>query len=83
MRMVADMNHITEAVAAEVRAAVARANTPQSQIMDALGLSRVSVSKRLNGKQPFTVAELVIVAGIVGVEPKEFFRNTPDGTRAA
>ena len=39
----------------------------------ALGLSQPSVSRRLRGEVPWDVAELAIVAGLVGVPVASFF----------
>lgn len=73
MRMVRAMSSTTETVAAEVRATLARHKISQGAVAQALDLSRPSVSRRLKGELPFTVAELLVVADLAGVEPSEFF----------
>lgn len=77
------MNTPQEAIAAEVRAALARRKIDQAEVADALGLSRSSVSQRINGHRPFSVAQLITIAGIVGVQPAEFFRTVGADSRAA
>ena len=67
------MNNPHEAVAAEVRAALARNKIRQAAVAEALSLSRASVSRRLKGERPFTVPELLVVADLAGVSPSEFF----------
>lgn len=74
MRSVHDMSTPHEAVAAEVRAALARNKIRQGAVAEALSLSRASVSRRLKGERPFTVPELLVIADLAGVEPSEFFR---------
>lgn len=67
------MHSTHEAVAAEVRAALARSQIRQGEVAEALSLSRASVSRRLKGERPFTVPELLVVADLVGVNASEFF----------
>lgn len=77
MCSVGSMNSAEQAVAAEVRAALARHKIEQSKVAEALGISQSSVSHRINGHRPFSVAELVIVAGLVDGRPEEFLRTIP------
>lgn len=58
-------------VAANVRAALARAGIRQTYIRASLGLSGASASARYNGITPWTVEELARVASILGVEVAE------------
>lgn len=83
MRSVADMNSAQEAVAAEVRAALARKKIDQSKVAEVLSLSRSSVSQRINGHHPFSVAQLLVIAHLVDIEPAEFFRTISTASRAA
>lgn len=46
---------------------MARCRIPQIKVAEALGISQVAVSRRLNGHVPFTVTELDVVAGLLGV----------------
>ena len=62
-------NALTQLLSANVRAELARRGQGQRELAHALGLSRAAVSNRLNGKTPWTVDELEIVAQGLGVEP--------------
>lgn len=78
-----DTDAAVAAIAAEVRATLARHKIDQAGVADALGLSRSSVSHRINGHRPFSVPELIAVAELAGVAPAEFFRAVPSAFRAA
>lgn len=62
-------DRLTEQVAAEVRAYMARGRINQTQLAEALGLTQSSVSKRLRGVIAFDVNELQQVAEVLGVHP--------------
>lgn len=62
-------DRLTETVAAEVRAHMARARVNQTALASALGLTQSSVSKRLRGVVAFNTDELAAVAGLLGVHP--------------
>ena len=62
----------SEIVAAEVRAELARRKIPQSGLVAVLGMSEVSVSRRLRGETPFDINELVAVAEFLGVPVARF-----------
>lgn len=62
----------SEIVAAEVRAELARRKIPQSGLVSVLGMSEVSISRRLRGETPFDVNELVAVAEFLGVPVATF-----------
>lgn len=64
-------DRLTEIVAAEVRAHMARARINQTQLAGALGLTQSSVSKRLRGVVAFNTDELQTVANLLGVHPAE------------
>lgn len=66
---------VNELVAAEVRSHVARKSIRQSVIADTLGISRASVSAKLQGKQPFSLGELALIGSLVDVNPAEFLSN--------
>jgi len=57
------------AVAAEVRAAIAKAGTTPTHVAKAIGLTRQAFSRRTRGLTPFGIDELVAVAGSLGIEP--------------
>jgi transcriptional regulator with XRE-family HTH domain len=61
------------AVAAEVRAELARKQMSQHALAAALGVAQQTVSRRLTGEVPFDVAELGRVAEILGVPVGQFF----------
>lgn len=60
------------AVAAEVRAEIARANLHQTQVADAARIPRTTFRRRLSGDSPFTVDELVAVADALNVSVAKF-----------
>lgn len=60
---------LTQMVAAEVRAELARRQITQQQLAAAIGLSQASVSERLRGKTPFTTEDLEKVSAALGVHP--------------
>ena len=57
------MNH-REAIAAEVRAATARANLTQRELADRVGLSPNGMNQKMRGLSSFTVEELIAVADV-------------------
>lgn len=59
-------------VAAEVRAELHRRNIAAEHVVAATGISRGTMSRRLNGLLPFTVDELAAIAAMLGVEPSMF-----------
>lgn len=59
-------------VAAEVRAEMARQDVTAQSIAPAAHISPATLSRRLSGTSPFSVAELEAVAGALGVEPSDF-----------
>lgn len=61
------------AVAAEVRAEMARQRVSQQPIADALGMSRQALSRRLVGEIPFDVSELEQIANFLGVSVGRFW----------
>ena len=56
-----------QAVAENVRAEMARRRVSQKDLADALGLTQPPISRRFHGLVPFDVAELEIVARVLGV----------------
>lgn len=62
-----------EAIAAEVRAEVARQQKSQREIGEILGLPQPSVQLRLKGKRPFRAEELAKLADCLGVPVERFF----------
>jgi len=43
----------------------------QTELAKALGVTQATVSRKLHGRQPLTVQELVQIAAVLGVDPGE------------
>lgn len=69
------MNHCTPDVASEVRAAAAKKRATQSDLGEALHLSRMAVSRRFSGAVPFTADELVTLSIFLETPVAAFFGN--------
>lgn len=63
----------TEAIAAEVRAEMARQRKTQADLAAALGINPATAGKRLNCTAPFNTVELYKVAVWLGVPPEQFY----------
>lgn len=48
---------------------MARRKASQSALAERLGVHQMSVSRRLNGRTPFTAAEILVVAEFLDVDP--------------
>jgi transcriptional regulator with XRE-family HTH domain len=59
----------SRAVAAEIRAQMARHQMTQGQLARRLGMSPATLSRRLLGVFPFTVDDIYQLADIFGVAP--------------
>lgn len=70
-------NRPREYVAANVRAEAARLGLSQVVLAGRLGVSQETLSRRLTGRVPFDVDELVDVAGHLGVTPAELLTRRP------
>lgn len=71
---------VNEAVAAIVRAEMARRKITQLVIADALGVSNAAVSRRLSGHVPWDVNELVVVADVLGMDPRDLLPAAASST---
>jgi transcriptional regulator with XRE-family HTH domain len=71
---------LTETVAAEVRAHLARRNISRSIAAEHIGISRTLLWNRLRGESPFTVTELEKLAELLEVPVTQFL---PAPARAA
>lgn len=60
-------------VAANVRAEVARLNLTDAMFAADLGMTSMSMSRRLNGHTPFTIAEIDMIATYFDVPVGDFF----------
>lgn len=80
-----DPRPLTERVAEEVRALMARQGVTQMQLVEVLHISQTGVSKRLRGLIPFDANEIGVLAEYFGVRPGELLgeqvspRPGPDG----
>jgi transcriptional regulator with XRE-family HTH domain len=61
-----------QAVAAEVRAEMARKKVSQQEVARRLGVAQQTISRRITGEIPFDVAELAKIAEILGVPLSHF-----------
>jgi transcriptional regulator with XRE-family HTH domain len=59
--------NVSEGVAEELRALLARRQISGKQLAAHLGISQFAVSRRLRGETPFTVDELTAIAEFLGV----------------
>lgn len=64
-------------IAAEVRAELARQAITQQELGERLGYTQWWVSRRVTGLTPFTAAEIIRVAEVLGV-PVTNFLVTPE-----
>ncbi len=67
------MTSTTHSIAAEVRATLARHQRRASEVAQALGCSPSTASRKLNGKTPFTVADLATIADLLGIDAGRFY----------
>lgn len=66
---------LPEAVAAEIRAELARRRLSARRAAARLGWTQAYLSRRLNGDVPFDVKDIEALAGLLGVPPQQFFRS--------
>ena len=57
--------------AAVVRSNLARTYTTITEAADELGISRSTLSRKVNGHTPFKAEEIRILAGLMGIQPAE------------
>ena len=70
--------HLPDRVAANVRQLMGREQITQRTICRWLGLTQGTVSKKCSGTQPFTVAELEVLADRFGVQAHQFLMPVMD-----
>lgn len=58
---------VTDRVASNIRAEMARRRVSQREVAERLGVSQQSLSYRLTGRTPFDVGELAAIADVLGV----------------
>lgn len=59
---------LTETVAAEIRAEMARQNKKRAELATALGMVPSAIGDRIGGKKPFDTAELEKIARWLGID---------------
>lgn len=64
---------VSDLVAAEVRAELARQQMPGVRAARALGWTQNYISVRLRGDVPFSLADLEVMADLLGVPVTKFF----------
>lgn len=79
----ADMASTTERIADKVRGVAAERRYTQQRIGEVLGLSAPTVNARMNGRVPFTAAELYDLAAAMSVPVARFFPEPAITERAA
>ena len=57
----------SRSIAANVSAALTTAGIPQRDAASRTGIPLTTLSRRLTGNSPFTIVELDLIAGILGV----------------
>lgn len=70
------------AIAAEVRAEMARQSKTLADLGNVLGVTRQSMHLRLRGHQAFRGEELVLIARYLGVPTEQFVKPAPARTEA-
>jgi transcriptional regulator with XRE-family HTH domain len=63
--------------AANIRAEMARRSIRQIVLAQRLGLSQAAISRRLKGETEFSVAELLVVAELLGVPAASLLGDAP------
>jgi len=78
------MDDIEHAVAANVRAELARRRTRHSDVAAALGITAGTLSRKLTGKVGISLTDLYVIANHLGAKPSEFLpSDVPTLSRAA
>jgi hypothetical protein len=71
----------SEAVAATVRAELARRRIRATSLMEVLDLGRTATYDRVNGVVPFDTRELLLVASFLGMTAEELVREADRSSR--
>lgn len=72
-----------QAVAAEVRAALARAGRRQADLAREVGISRAALSRKMRGEGAFYVEEIVAIADALGIDAGRLVATATAATAAA
>lgn len=65
----------SEALAAEIRACLGRANITQAALASAIGIGSGTMSRKLAGRYAFDTDELTRIAAHLGVSPSSLLRD--------
>lgn len=71
-----DSDAVSAAVAANVRAEIARAGKSQSDVAQHIPLSQQSLSQRMQGRVPFRISELQRIADYLGISVNALVSET-------
>lgn len=66
--MIMKFDQIKHHVAAEVRAAIARAGVTRQEVAEAIGMTEATFSRKANGVTPFSVVDIVFIAAYLGID---------------
>ena len=72
----------TESIAGAVRAELSRSRKKFIDIAAVIGVSRPTAYRRINGDEPFDVAELEQIADFLGISVQTIFDSAELGRRA-
>lgn len=79
MTMVADMNiNYRQKVAAEVRAASARAGVSTRELAQQLGMSEGTLGRKMRGERPFIAEDLLLIADRLQCDPASLIPKPAD-----
>lgn len=67
-----------EEIAAEMRAAAARAGLTHSEVATRTGIAKTTLSKTLNGQRPVQVEELIAFAAATGAKVSDLIPKPSD-----
>lgn len=68
----------SQRVALAVRDHLRQAGKTQLDIVDATGIPRTTLNRRMTGNSPFTISELELIAGAIGVTVTEIMQASED-----
>lgn len=66
---------LADTVAANVRSSLILSGVSVKALAERTGIPRTTLLRRLDGHQPFTVAEVEAIAEVVGVLPESLMRG--------
>lgn len=67
-----------ERVAEEIRVGLARKKMTQQKLAEKAGLTRLTLSRGLNGHRSFTIDELLAISQVLGIAFANFLPNEED-----